>query len=111
MTGGPLFVQTEGLRQFSKTHAEIAAEVSRLAGGTPPVAGVETSHGQIAFAVRNALDAVLGARLGTLQTTARSGDRIAELLQQAATAYDTGDARSAGRLRATMDGAPGRTGT
>lgn len=105
MTGGPLFVQTDGLRQFSQTHAEIAASVSQLVGGTPTVAGVEASHGQIAFAVQNALTGLLGARQGTLQTTARSGDKIAELLQKAAAAYDKGDEHSAGKLKAAIEGA------
>lgn len=99
MTGGPLFVQTERLRQFSQTHTEIAAGVSQLLGGAPTVAGVETSHGRIAFAVQNALTDLLGARQGTLQTTAKSGDKLAELLGKAATAYDKGDERSAGKLK------------
>ncbi|BBY14684.1 ESX-1 secretion-associated protein [Mycolicibacterium litorale] len=107
MTGGPLFVQTDGLRQFSQTHAEIAAGVAQLVSGAPTVAGVETSHGQIAFAVQNALSGLLGARQGTLQTTAKSGDKIAELLGKAAAAYDKGDERSAGKLKATMEGAGG----
>ncbi|KUI30079.1 hypothetical protein AU195_03415 [Mycobacterium sp. IS-1496] len=102
MTGGPLFVQTDGLRQFSEKHAEIAAGVSQLMGGSPTVAGVETSHGQVAFAVQNALGTLLGARQGTLQTTANSGDKIAELLRKAAAAYDKGDERSAGKLKAAM---------
>ncbi|OBB56382.1 ESX-1 secretion-associated protein [Mycolicibacterium monacense] len=110
MTGGPLFVQTDGLRQFSQTHAEIAAGVSQLVGGAPTVAGVEASHGQIAFAVQNALTGLLGARQGTLQTTARSGDKIAELLQKAAAAYDKGDERSAGKLKAAIEGAGGPGG-
>jgi hypothetical protein len=110
MTGGPLFVQTDGLRQFSQTHAEIAAGVSALIGGAPTVSGVETSHGQIAFAVQNALTDLLGARQGTLQTTARSGDKIAELLGKAAAAYEKGDERSAGKLRAAMEEAGGPGG-
>lgn len=79
--------------------------MSQLLSGAPTVAGVETSHGQIAFAVQNALSNLLGARQGTLQTTARSGDKIAELLQKAASAYDKGDERSAGKLKSTMEGA------
>lgn len=107
MTGGPLFVQTEGLRQFSQIHAEIAAGVSQLIGGAPTVTGVETSHGQIAFAVQNALGGLLNARQGTLQTTAKSGDKIAELLRKAAAAYESGDERSAGKLKAAMEPAAG----
>lgn len=99
MTGGPLFVQTEGLRQFSQTHAKVAAGVTQLAGGTPTVTGVGASHGQIAFAVQKALGGLLHARQGTLQTTAKSGDKIAELLRKAAAAYEKGDERSAGKLK------------
>ncbi len=107
MTGGPLFVQTEGLRQFSQTHTEIAAGLSQLVGGAATVAGVETSHGQIAFAVQNALGGLLAARQGTLETTAKSGDKIAELLRKAAAAYDNGDERSAGKLNAAIEEAGG----
>lgn len=107
MNGGPLFVQTDGLRTFSQTHSEIAAGVSALLGGTPNVAGVETSHGQIAYAVQNALTGLLGARQGTLQTTAKSGEKISELLQKAAAAYEKGDERSAAKLRAAIEAAGG----
>lgn len=110
MTGGPLFVQTEGLRQFSQTHTEIAAGLSQLVGGAATVAGVETSHGQIAFAVQNALGGLLAARQGTLETTAKSGDKIAELLRKAAAAYDNGDERSAGKLNAAIEEAGGPGG-
>ncbi len=99
MIGGPLLVQTEGLRQFSQTHVQIAAGVSQLTGGAPTVTGVEASHGQIAFAVQKALGGLLDARQGTLQTTAESGDKIAELLGNAAAAYEKGDERSAGKLK------------
>ncbi|TFV54487.1 ESX-1 secretion-associated protein, partial [Mycobacterium sp. PS03-16] len=105
MNGGPLSVQTEGLRQFSRTHSEIAAGVTQLLGGAPTAASLEATHGQIAFAVQNALKDVLGARQGTLQTTARSGDKISELLQKAASAYDKGDEQSAGKIKGTMEGA------
>ena len=110
MTGGPLFVQTEGLRQFSQTHAEIAAGVSQLIGGAPTVTGVEVSHGQIAFAVQKALGGLLDARQGTLQTTAKSGYKIAESLRKAAAAYEKGDERSAGKLKAAMEQAGDRGG-
>jgi hypothetical protein len=108
MSGGPLFVQTDALRTFSQTHTEIAAGVSQLLGGAPNVAGVEASHGQIAYAVQNALTDLLGARQGTLQTTVKSGDTIAELLQKAAAAYEKGDERSAGTLKAAMEPAGGQ---
>jgi len=52
---------------------------------------------QIAFAVHNALGGLLGARQGALETAAKSGDMIAELLRKAAAAYEKGDERSAGK--------------
>jgi hypothetical protein len=91
---GNLFVQGDGLRNFSQTHADIAAGLSQLTGAAP-AAGMETSHGAIASAVSAALGNVLGARDGTIQTTANSGSAISELLQKAAQMYEQGDEKGA----------------
>ncbi|KUI30755.1 ESX-1 secretion-associated protein [Mycobacterium sp. GA-2829] len=107
MTGGPLSVRTDGLRQFSQTHTEIASSIAGLLGGGANISGVEATHGQIAFSVQNALSNLLGSRQGALQTTARSGDKIAELLRKAAAAYDKGDEQSAAKLRAAIEAAGG----
>ena len=103
MTGN-LFVQTDGLRTFSQTHADIASGLSQLtSAAAPAVAGVETSHGPIASAVSAALGELLGARQGTIQTTAASGNTISELLQKAAQAYEQGDQKGAETLRAAVE--------
>jgi Excreted virulence factor EspC, type VII ESX diderm len=99
---GNLFVQTDGLRNFSQTHADIAAGLSQLTGVA--ATGVETSHGPIAAAVSAALGDVLGARDGTIQTIANSGSTISDLLQKAAQMYQQGDEKGAATLKAA--GAP-----
>jgi Excreted virulence factor EspC, type VII ESX diderm len=99
-----LFVQTDGLRTFSHTHADIAAHLSQLTGAAAPVtAGVETSHGPIASAVSAALGDLLRVRQGTIQTTANSGNTISELLQKAAQLYEQGDQKGAGTLKAAAE--------
>ncbi len=56
MSDGNLFVQTDGVRNFSQTHADIAAGLSQLIGADAPAAArVKTSHGPIASAVSAAL--------------------------------------------------------
>ena len=115
MTGN-LFVQTDGLRTFSQAHADIAAGLSQLTSAAAPAAdGVETSHGPIASAVSAALGELLGARQGTIQTTATSGNTISELLQKAAQTYERGDQKGAETLRAAAEAiegtnAPGGSG-
>lgn len=103
MSGGPLSVHTDGLRQFSQTHSEIASGVSALLSGAPTAAGVEQTHGPIAMAVQNALNDVLGARSGSLKNTATSGDTIAGLLRKAAQMYDDGDRAGAEKMKATAE--------
>ncbi|WP_102144860.1 ESX-1 secretion-associated protein [Mycobacterium hubeiense] len=104
-----LFVQTDGLRTFSQTHSNIASGISQLTGAV--ASGVETSHGPIASAVSTALNGLLGARDGTIQTTATSGSTLSELLQKAAQAYERGDQRSGDKLKAAADAMQGSPGT
>ena len=99
---GPMIVQTDGLRQFSQTHADIASRVSQLVSGSPSATGVETTHGPIAMAVQSALSDVLGSRTGTLQNTATSGTTISGLLAKAAQMYDDGDRDGAATIRAAV---------
>ena len=94
---GNLFVESDGLRNFSQTHADIAAGLSQLTGAA---ADVGASHGAIASAVNAALGNVLGARDGMIQTTAISGSTISELLQKAAQMYVQGDEKGADALKA-----------
>jgi hypothetical protein len=106
---GNLFVQGDGLRNFSQTHADIAAGLSQLTGAAS-AAGMETSHGAIASAVSAALGNVLGARDGTIQTTANSGSTISELLQKAAQMYEQGDEKGAAALKAAAEALQGGQG-
>ncbi|MCK0173097.1 MULTISPECIES: ESX-1 secretion-associated protein [Mycobacteriaceae] len=100
---GPLNVQTDGLRQFSQTHSDVASRVSQLVSGAPTAAGVETTHGPIASAVQSALSDVLGSRTGSLQNTATSGNTISGLLRKAAQMYDDGDREGAAKVRAAAE--------
>ena len=70
---------------------------------TGAAADVEASHGAIASAVNAALGNVLGARDGTIQTTANSGSTISELLQKAAQMYEQGDEKGATALTAAAE--------
>lgn len=99
-----LFVQTDGVRSYAQTHDRIAAGLSQLiGGGATEAAGVHNSHGTIAAAVGTALSNALEARLGTMQTTARSGATISELLRKAAQMYEQGDRQGAEKLRAAAE--------
>jgi hypothetical protein len=106
----PLYVHTDGMRSIAQIHDEVVAGISQVMGAAAPEAvGVQTSHGVIASAVSTALSNVLSARQGTLQTTAKSGSTISELLAKAAQMYDQGDREGAAKLRAAaevLDGKP-----
>ena len=91
MTDGQFFVQTDGWRDFSQTHADIEASIrdaiAAIANGT----GVPFT---------DLIDA-LHARQGTFQTTANGGKTLAELLLKAAQAHDQGDQQASGNLGST----------
>ncbi|MGB5151607.1 MAG: type VII secretion target, partial [Mycobacterium sp.] len=94
----PLFVQTDGVLNYSRLHSEVASGLSGLAGAEG--SGVTQSHGAIAAAVSGALGNVLGGRGSTLGVTSTSASTIADLLQKAAQAYAAGDEEGAARLKA-----------
>ncbi|WP_194624263.1 ESX-1 secretion-associated protein, partial [Mycolicibacterium phlei] len=95
-----MYVQTDGVRTFAQIHDQVASELSQvIGGGAAEATGVTTSHGPIASAVSDALSSVLGARHGTMRTTANSSSTIAELLAKAAAMYEGGDQQGADRLR------------
>jgi len=116
----PLFVQTDGVRNYSELHSQVVSGLSGLTGAEGT--GVQNSHGAIASAVSGALSNVLGGRGSTLGVTSTSASTIADLLQKAASAYAAGDEEGASRLQAAADalegkgepggsgGAPGTTG-
>jgi hypothetical protein len=105
MSDGPLFVQTDGLRQFSATQNEIATGLTAVVSNALDAAGVQTSHGAIASAVTTALGELLTARGGSMQNTADNGKALAEKLLRAAHLYDQGDQAAAGNLRSAAEGA------
>lgn len=101
----PLFVQTDGVRNFSQIHSDVR---SGLAGLTAPEgSGVNTSHGTIAASVSSALGSVLDGRGATMGVTSTSAATISELLQKAAAAYAGGDAEGGRRLKAAADALDG----
>ncbi|MGK2903998.1 MAG: type VII secretion target, partial [Mycobacterium sp.] len=109
----PLFVQTDGLLNYSQLHSEVVSGLSGLTSAEGN--GVAQSHGAIAAAVSDALDNVLGGRGSTLGATSTSASTIADLLQKAAQAYAAGDEEGASRLKAAAaalegNGAPGGSG-
>jgi hypothetical protein len=109
MSDGPLFVQTDGLRQFSATQNEIATGLTAVVSNALNAAGVQTSHGAIASAVTTALGELLTARGGSMQNTADNGKALAEKLLRAAHLYDQGDQAAAGNLRNAALGADATT--
>ena len=96
----PLSVNTDGVRSLSEIHTKVASGLGSLTASTPDSAAVGISHGTVAHAVQTALTAALGSRSGTITATQGSGARIAELLQQAAAAYEQGDQRGAAAIQA-----------
>lgn len=97
----PLFVRTEGLRDFARTHTQVAGALAALPVGDS--GAVHATHGPIASAVSAALADALGVRRGTLETTSRSGNKLSDLLLRAAQAYENGDQRGAEALQAAAN--------
>ena len=104
----PLFVQTDGVRNYSELHSQVVSGLSGLTGAEGT--GVQNSHGAIASAVSGALSNVLGGRGSTLGVTSTSASTIADLLQKAAGAYAAGDEEGASRLKAAADALEGKGG-
>ncbi|MEV3902144.1 type VII secretion target [Mycobacterium sp. NPDC050551] len=97
-------METGVLRAFSRTHADVASDITQLARRAPDGAEVASTHGTIGFGMQAALKELLGARLGSLQTTAGSGDGIAEMLQTAARQYAGVDDHGAQRIEGAWGG-------
>lgn len=112
MTQENLFMETDGLRGFAQTHADVVSGVSGLLGSTAQATGVELTHGPIASAVHAALGGALDARQGSIQGAVNVGRHLSESLQAAAHAYDQADQGSAARLGAAGEatGGPGGPG-
>lgn len=101
MTTDPLDVQTDGVRTFAQTHADVAAGLSSLL--SEEGADVDTSHGPIAAAVSTALSGVLSNRRDSLGATSTTASTISDLLQKAADAYARGDEQDAQRFTAAAE--------
>lgn len=99
----PLSVNTEGVRSLAEVHTGVATGFGSLAAGAPESAGIAMSHGTIADGVDAALSAALGSRSGALNVTQTRSAQIAELLHQAALAYERGDQRGAQAISAAAD--------
>ncbi|KUH76719.1 hypothetical protein AU184_13110 [Mycolicibacterium novocastrense] len=107
-----LFAQTDGLRSSASLHDRVATDLSHVLGADAPgLAGVQTSHGQIAAGVSAALSNALDARLGTVQAAADVGETISELLRKAAQMYEDGDHEGAEKLRAAAEALDGQRDT
>jgi uncharacterized phage infection (PIP) family protein YhgE len=104
----PLFVQTDGVRNYSKLHSQVVSGLSGLTGAEGT--GVQHSHGAIASSVSGALADVLGGRGSTLGVTSTTASTIADLLQKAAGAYAVGDEEGASRLMAAAEALEGKGG-
>ena len=89
----PLHIDAAGMLSRSEVHGAVSEALRRLHPGD---ISLDATHGAVASPVSSALTAALGRRSDILQSTATSGQQIAELLQGAAEAYRVGD-EEAGR--------------
>ncbi|MCH9730092.1 MAG: ESX-1 secretion-associated protein [Actinomycetia bacterium] len=103
----PLSVNTDGVRTLGGIHTGVAAGLGALAGDAPGSGEVAMSHGAIASGVNSALANTLGARSGSMASTRSSAERLAELLRQAALAYERGDQRGGEAIKAAADAIAG----
>lgn len=99
----PLSVNTDVVRTLGGIHAGVAAGLGALAADVPGSDEVTMSHGAIASGVNSALATTLGARSGSMTATQSSAGRLAELLRQAALAYERGDQRGGAAIKAAAD--------
>lgn len=104
----PLFVQTDGVRNYSARHSQVVSGLSGLTGAEGT--GVQNSHGTIAASVQGALTDVLGRRSSTMDVTSTSAATIADLLEKAARAYAAGDKQDGSRLQAAAAALEGQSG-
>jgi ESX secretion-associated protein EspJ len=106
-----LYTDTDGLRSFAQTHADVSAGMSGLTGSAYEAADVAATHGPIASDVHKALRGVIDARQGAQRSVSDIGESLAESLRQAAYSYEGVDHDSAERLRTAADAVEGATAT
>lgn len=111
MSQDNLFLQTEGLRSFAQSHADVVSGLTGLLNSATGASGVQTTHGAIASAVHTALSSALGNRHGSMQNVVKGGRNLAESLQAAAHSYEQVDQRSGQRARAAGEAIADPRGT
>ncbi|MCH9640471.1 MAG: ESX-1 secretion-associated protein [Actinomycetia bacterium] len=99
----PLAVNTDGVRTLGDIHTRVAAGLGHLTSSAPASAEVAVSHGTIASGVNAALTAALGARLASISVTQSSAETLAELLHQAALAYERSDQRGTESIESAVE--------
>ncbi|ORB26584.1 ESX-1 secretion-associated protein [Mycolicibacterium parafortuitum] len=99
----PLSVDPHGVRTLAEVHGGVAAGLGALGASAPGSAPLAASHGPIAAAVDTALTGTLGRRSRSVAGARSAGETIAELLHQAALAYERGDERGGDAISAAAD--------
>lgn len=94
---------TGAMSGWQQQLGDVSSDASNLLNGAPGVSGVQNSHGTIGHPMQSAFDAAQSARGGAVGATQGASTKIADLLRQAAQAYDRGDMAAAGKLKAQAD--------
>ncbi|SRX94549.1 hypothetical protein MSP7336_02806 [Mycobacterium shimoidei] len=111
MSQDNLFTQTDGLRSFAQSHADVVSGLTGLLNTAAEASGVQTTHGPIASAVHTALSSALSARHGSMQNVVNIGRNLTESLQAAAHAYEQVDQRYGDKARAAGEAIGDARGT
>lgn len=82
---------------------DVGTDVSDFINGAPGVSGVQNSHGAIGNPMQTAFAGADSARGGAVGATQTASATIADLLGQAAKAYERGDVAAGGKLKAQAD--------
>ncbi|MDV3124364.1 ESX-1 secretion-associated protein [Mycobacterium sp. 21AC1] len=94
---------TGAMSGWQQQLGDVSTDASNLLNGAPGVSGVQNSHGTIGHPMQTAFDAAQSARGSAVGATQGASTKIADLLRQAAQAYDRGDMAAAGQLKAQAD--------
>lgn len=90
---------TGAMGTWQQQLGEVSSDVGSLLNGTPGLSDVLNSHGTIGFPMQTAFDAAHAARGGAMGATQAASSKIADLLRQAAQAYERGDMAAADDLK------------
>lgn len=96
------YAQTDALRSFAATHADVVAGISGVIASNP-VSSVALTHGPIASSVHAALGGALQSRQSSLHAVSNTGLQLADSLHQAAHSYEGVDDGSAHELKSRRD--------